>query len=231
MKNIKNTIALLLWGFVITSAEAQQATTAAGGLVADRLNTLGFDSIKYSFTGNIQTFTVPTGITSITIDAYGARGGNTLETRSDGARGGWGGRVQGSRSVAEGETFYLYVGGKGRGDPYFTGGWNGGGKGPISGMSSSNNNFTGGGGGASDIRIAGQTLSERILVTGGGGGASAFLGGSGWESRPGGHGGGLNRAPGEKSLFVLSISSAGGGSQNAGGAGGLISGATPAPSG
>src|SRR6185295_18318705 len=85
------------------------------------------------FTGNEQTWVVPSGITSVDVDVAGAEGGGNPGDPT--VLGGKGGRVQTTLTVTSGETLYLYVGGRG-GDliPPNTagpGGFNGGGPGGI----------------------------------------------------------------------------------------------------
>ena len=142
----------------------------------------------YNYTGAVQTFTVPAGITSISVDAYGASGTGT---------GGLGGRVQSTISVSEGQRLNIYVGGVGVDGPNAVGGWNGGG-----GRHSNYGSSISAGGGATDIRLENTSLNDRILVAGGGGG--------GYGSERGGHGGGLVGGKGEGY-------GATGGSQSAGG--------------
>jgi hypothetical protein len=111
----------------------------------------------YNFTGGVQTFVVPAGVTQITVDAYGAQGGSPNT-------GAFGGRIQTNIAVTPGEVLNVYVGGAGS---LNTGGFNGGG-GVFAGTSGA---F--GGGGASDIRIGGTGLTNRVVVAGGGGGTGA----------------------------------------------------------
>lgn len=126
-------------------------------------------SQTFSYTGSVQTFVVPSGVTSITVDMYGAEGFGAL---------GYGGRLQATHPVTPGEVLQVYVGGAG--GPT-TGGFNGG------GVPGSNSTY-GGGGGASDIRRGGTTLNDRVLVAGGGGGTGSNCG---TNTAEGGHGGGL----------------------------------------
>ncbi len=108
----------------------------------------------FNFTGALQTFTVPTGITSLTIDAYGAQGGNNLSA------GGLGGRAQGTLTVTPGQVINIYVGGQN--------GYNGGGAPGTGGA------YPGAfGGGASDIRVGGTALANRVIVAGAGGGGGS----------------------------------------------------------
>ena len=128
-------------------------------------------SQTFSYTGAQQSFVVPAGVTSISVDAYGAQGGsNSPSTNIN-----YGGRVQADLPVTPGTTIYVYVGEQPTG---VTGGWNGGGSGETAGI---------GGGGASDIRIGGTTYAERVIVAGGAGG------GGFWSNQEvnGGLGGGL----------------------------------------
>ena len=122
----------------------------------------------FSYSGIVETFSVPAGVPYISVDAVGAQGSANDTTIGIG---GFGGRVQTVLSVTAGQLLYVLVGGQGTiNNP----GWNGGGCG--SGCS----NLTGGsGGGATDIRIGGITLTNRVLVAGGGGG-----GGFGHEFSP-----------------------------------------------
>lgn len=116
-------------------------------------------SINFGFTGNVQSWTVPAGVTSITVDASGASGADGTSP----VVGGNGGRVQATLTVSPGQVLYLYVGGQGG---QSSGGYNGGG---ASG--------TRRGGGATDIRTTLGDASTRILVAGGGGAASSSANG------------------------------------------------------
>ena len=153
-------------------------------------------SQTFSYTGSQQTFTVPSGITSITVDMTGGSGGYYGSNTSYYGKGG---RVQATLTVTAGATLYIYVGGSASG---VTGGYNGGGT-----TTSTGSSWLGsGGGGASDIRSGGTALTNRIIVAGGGGGGNRD------EGVPG-HGGGLTGgdAPGNYGGK--------GGTQSAGGVG------------
>ncbi len=133
-------------------------------------------SETFTYTGAQQTFVVPAGVTSISVDAFGAQGGsNSPQTNVN-----YGGRVRADLPVTPGSTIYIYVGEQPNG---ITGGWNGGGNGETAGQ---------GGGGATDIRIGGTTLNDRMIVAGGAGG------GGFWSNQEvhGGLGGGLIGGPG-----------------------------------
>ena len=64
---------------------------------------------EYYYTGYVQSFTVPYGVTTITVEAYGAQGGEGWDS------GGWGGYVYASLTVTPGQVLYVYVGGSGGG--------------------------------------------------------------------------------------------------------------------
>ncbi|MGY8866054.1 MAG: beta strand repeat-containing protein, partial [Methylophagaceae bacterium] len=126
---------------------------------------------QFNYTGSVQTFTVPAGVTSISVDAYGASSQTLSSYYGGNGPIGKGGRVQANLTVTAGEVLNIYVGGS-RSQNGGTG-WNGGGLGYYAG------------GGASDIRTGGTTLTDRVIVAGGGGGKS-----TNYYSR-GGDGGGL----------------------------------------
>lgn len=162
-------------------------------------------TMTFDFTGAEQTWTVPAGVTSIDIEAWGAQGG------ADGtALGGLGGYATGTLAVTPGQTLYIYVGGQGVSGPGsgqncgFAGGYNGGG--PTGDICCSNaGGGAGSGGGASDIRVGGNTYNERVIVAAGGGGAG--------DGSTGANGGGLVGSNGGTYNGVTAT----GGTQSAGG--------------
>lgn len=125
--------------------------------------------LTYGYTGSVQTYLVPPGVTTMKMELWGAAGYGDL---------GYGGKVEAIVSVTPGSTLNIFVGGAG--GPT-TGGYNGGG---VPGV----NATYGGGGGATDIRVDGIALTDRIIVAGGGGGSGSNCGT--WTAE-GGHGGGL----------------------------------------
>ncbi len=123
---------------------------------------------EFDYTGAVQTWVVPVGVTSIQIEAWGAQGW------SGGNAGGLGGYAKGTLAVTPGQVLNLYVGGRGTVASIeaipMGGGWNGGGHGQSN--YSGEPNSVGGGGGASDVRVGGTALTDRVIVAGGGGGAT-----------------------------------------------------------
>lgn len=142
-----------------------------------------------SYTGALQTLTVPNCVSQVTITCYGAQGANGANTASAavGGTAGLGAMVTGVYPITGGTVLNVYVGGAGTGS---VGGFNGGGNGGTGTISA------GAGGGASDVRFGGITLTNRIMVAGGGGGggnagcaSSTITGGTGGA---GGGGNGTN---------------------------------------
>jgi parallel beta-helix repeat protein/surface protein len=167
---------------------------------------------SFTYTGAEQTFIVPAGVTSITVDAIGAGGTESLW----GATGSKGGRAQGSITVTPGETLYIYVGGAAPLGSWGTGtsksgGFNGGGV--AGGTDFDMVLFGHGGGGASDVRRGGSTLADRVIVAGGGGSA-------GTTPNSAGDGGGLTGGE-----ALLGSNYARGGTQTEGGVGAIATGA------
>jgi hypothetical protein len=124
-----------------------------------RITRSGDNSVtNFSFTGSSQTFTVPAD-DDYTIEVWGAQGGNaTYGGTTEGGRGGY---CKGTIFLTAGTVLYIYVGGQN--------GYNGGGAG---GAGDPGNGHEPGrpGGGATDVKLGGNTLSDRIIVAGGGGG-------------------------------------------------------------
>jgi hypothetical protein len=161
------------------------ATNSVGTTYGSQVSFTTLIQTDYAYTGGQQTFTVPAGITTINIEAWGAQGGTGWINGSLGSGiGGNGGYAKGTLSVTQGQTIYLYVGGQGGSTSNIgVGGYNGGGTSQDNDGDS--DDAGGGGGGASDIRIGGVALSDRVLVAGGGGGG-------GCNSGNGGAGGGTS---------------------------------------
>jgi hypothetical protein len=109
----------------------------------------------FTYTGADQVYTVPAGVTSLTLHMWGAGGAN-----SGGTGGGAGAYINGTLAVTPASSLTIIVGGGGNlgtGSTAGVGGFGGGGNGGMYGP---------GGGGRSAIR-----LSSTELVTAGGGGA------------------------------------------------------------
>ncbi|CAM9499564.1 unnamed protein product, partial [Ectocarpus fasciculatus] len=106
----------------------------------------------YTYTGNYKhIFAVPNGVTSLKVTAYGAKG----SSYGFGA-GGNGAQIQATIAVSPGDTYDIYIGS--------SGGYNGGGAGPMPGSRGV------AGGGSTDIRLSDRGVSDRLVVAAGGGG-------------------------------------------------------------
>ncbi len=116
---------------------------AAAAICFAALNSYGQTTV-FNYTGALQTYTVPAGVTLIRIDAQGAQGGSI--TIACAATGGLGARMVGDVTVTPGEVITVLVGGQGQ-----TQGEDGG-----------------GGGGSFTVR----TGNVPLVIAGGGGGAT-----------------------------------------------------------
>ncbi len=193
----------------VAPAQAAAPTTDCAGTVC---------TVTYTYTGGLQSWSVPTGVTSANFDVFGAQGGSVTGTNQP--VGGLGGETKGTLSVTPGDLYFVFVGGAGVSansagtSTTAAGGYNGGGAGggPTSGDSGAS------GGGASDVRYGGTTLGDRLLVAGGGGGAASTGGSTG----DGGAGGATTGGSGAGEAATDGT----GGTQSAGGAAGNGGGAS-----
>lgn len=90
-------LAALVWFFSPAPVSAQESCTI------------------FNYTGGLQSYTVPAGVTSIKILAAGAKGGNESNCGSC-FQGGLGALVSGEFAVTPGETLQIIVGQKGSDD-------------------------------------------------------------------------------------------------------------------
>ncbi|MBK6820830.1 MAG: T9SS type A sorting domain-containing protein [Bacteroidetes bacterium] len=154
----------------------------------------------FSYTGSMQNFIVPPGVTSLEIECWGAQGGANWVNNVN-----FGGYSKGTFNVTPGENLNIYVGNQ---PLTLAGGFNGGGAGDGAGRA---------GGGASDVRQGGNALANRIIVAGGGGGAGFW---SGIHVVGGvGGGGGLNGGDGYRDPNYASNPGGQGGTQVGSGTG------------
>lgn len=177
--------------------------------------------------GASQTFTVPFGVTSITIDVWGAGGGGAGGSASTSRAGGGGGAYSRSTiSTVAGTSYTIVVGAGGQaiGNPGTAGGISTFSSGPTivvsaTGGSGGNANVGGAGGaitgGVGTIRFAGGAGGTGVSTgSGGGGGGSAGTGGAG------GAGGNGSTGTGAGGTAGLAGSGAGGTAGATGGTGG-----------
>lgn len=160
--------------------------------------------VTFNYTGSIQTWTVPAGVTYVFIEAFGAQGG------SGGTNvGGRGGKITCTLPVTPGQVLFITVGGQSTNQTALYGfGGNGG-------VATSFGTFARAGGGLSGVSSANPiTQSNAFLIAGGGGGTPT----SGWAGA-GGAGGGLNGIAGA-SIYGGVPTRGGGGTQTTGGVAG-----------
>ena len=143
------------------------------------------------FTGAIVTFTIPSCANTLTIDAFGAQGGN-----ASAVSGGLGAEIKGTFTVTGGEQLKVLVGGRGidAGDVMEGGGGTGGGGTFVTSMSNTPLVVAGGGGGACFITTGGTGNSIGLGGTTGQNGLAGNDGNSGdgcatGPCMPGGTGG------------------------------------------
>lgn len=184
----------------VSTTSTFYAETLVGGIAVSGTST-------FNYTGGMQTFVVPPGITSLQIDCSGAQGSNGLGLMP--GTGGLGAFVSGTLAVTPGQTLNIFVGGQGVAT---NGGFNGGGNG--------GGTFGGAGGGASDIRIGGVALANRVVVAGGGGGGGASADGCA-SNFMGGNGGGGGGQIGQNGISSPNGGGGFGGTVGAGGAPGI----------
>src|SRR5688572_24958305 len=98
------------WGAV--AALVVVASTIA--LVSDPARAATIVTTTYSYTGASQTFTVPAGVTSLTVTLTGGQGGlGGGDSQGSPTPGGYRGVVTGTLAVTPGQTITVAVGGGG----------------------------------------------------------------------------------------------------------------------
>ncbi|MDE2098569.1 MAG: hypothetical protein KGL39_15045 [Patescibacteria group bacterium] len=191
--------------FTYTSSTHQLGlNTATSSLVVGTNFSTSSVSVVLSYTGATSSWTVPAGVTSLTINAEGAVGGAGNTTT-----GGSGGSATGTITVTPGTTYYYCVGGSG--GVGGSAGYCGGGGGTSS---------NGSGGGMSWFGTQSSFSTSTVIIVGGGGG-----GGGGPTTGNGGGGGGTTGVTGTNGSDTTG---GGGGTQSAGGAAGTGS-SSPSP--
>ena len=196
-------------------------------------------------TYSVGIYTVPTGVTSLDVLAWGAGGGagpSATTNPEEAAGGGGGGFAEGTFAVTAGQVLSVAIGqagfpihepaefAAGEGGKGFRGAGDAGG--PVTGFGPSDAHGAGGGG-ASGLATAGPglpsneafpavTAPEIVLVAGGGGGGGFVQDPSPNTCRNGGGGGGLVGQAGGQTGTQTSNNGAGGGGgdQEQGGTGG-----------
>lgn len=145
--------------------------------ITEGINPAYVNSVRFDYTGSVQSWTVPDDVTDVRIEAHGARGGEQAGYSIPGS----GGMVTADFSLIAGTPYDVFVGGY---STSFIRGWPNGGNGGTA------NNEGRPGGGSSSVQPDGGTnvedtfLSALVVAAGGGGGSDGF-----YYFGPGGHGG------------------------------------------
>jgi len=191
---------------------------------------------SFSYTGSLQSLEIPTGVTSVRIEATGAMGGNETACIAC-SQGGRGALVSGEFAVTPGETLQIIVGQKGSDHPIVAGG---GGASFVAKGSMGFSDFTaanllliaGGGGGALVVGSGQSSTVFQTTSTGpggsnggnnGGGGGSAGSDGEDGSFAQGGRAA-INGAAGGGGAANGGFGGGGGGYQSGGGGGGATGG-------
>jgi hypothetical protein len=163
--------------------------------------------VRFDFTGAIQTWTVPAGVTQIFVDVVGAQGGSASPYL-----GGKGGKVSGVLTVASGDILQITVGGQSTNNIAVYGFGGNGGRSTIYGT------IARAGGGLSAISTTAPVTQANALVIAAGGGGTA----TNSYAVNGGAGGGLNGISATSNYGGVNTRG-GGASQLAGGVAGSTS--------
>jgi hypothetical protein len=128
---------------------------------------LGINTQTFSYTGAIQQFVVPNRVTTIQVNAIGAKGG----TGARGQVGGAGANITTTLNITPGQILYIVVGGH----P----GQSATAKYGFGGNGGSGTNYGGAGGGLSGVfSNSSPAIANAFIIAGGGGGGSGILTGS-----------------------------------------------------
>ncbi|NTW31930.1 MAG: hypothetical protein HGB12_04790 [Bacteroidetes bacterium] len=164
--------------YTVTITDANNCTATS----SMNLTSAPGSPVLATYSGSLISWTVPSGITSITIEAWGAQGGT-----SGSYTGGLGARMKGTFTVSSGQILKIIVGQQGNAN----GGYTGGGGGTFVTDISNNPLIIAGGGGGADSP---NSLNGQAGVTANGGTNSSCCsggtGGAGGSATNAGAGGG-----------------------------------------
>ena len=128
--------------------------------------------VSFTYTGDIQTWTVPQNVQSIKITAVGANGGFSVRKYANGepiASGGVGGIISSIIPVTANSTLNIVVGGSPYDSTTATYGY--GGNGGVQGNATRSGAA---GGGLSGIFTGTPSIANALIIAGGGGGAGSY---------------------------------------------------------
>ena len=182
--------------------------------------------VSFTYTGADQSFTVPSGVTSLTIKVWGAGGTGPANESGNGGSGGF---SQGTLAVSSGNVLKIVVGQGGTSVGSAT--YGGGGIGSY--RTSYSPAYAGSGGGYSGVFLTSVAFANAKILAGGGGGAGkcggtmgGAAGGTSGSASPGrgspegGGGGGTQSAGGTATGSGTAGSQLAGGNGGTDGAGG-----------
>ena len=151
--------------FLFASSKQSNAQMLARNLALQK--PLGINTQTFSYTGAIQQFIVPNRVTTIQVNAIGAKGG----TGARGQVGGAGANITTTLNVTPGQILYIVVGGH----P----GQSATAKYGFGGSGGTGTNYGGAGGGLSGVfSNSSPAIVNALVIAGGGGGGSGILTGS-----------------------------------------------------
>lgn len=182
--------------------------TNAVSVTNANLTTTGASSTQtktFTTAATTTTWTVPPGVTSLTINAHGAQGNQSAA--SAGTQHGYGGSTTGTVTVTPGQNIYIFIGNTGAGDGTSLGSGGSGGDGY--------NHNPGAGGQATWVSPSSTLATSTMWILAGGGGG----GGGQGNGQSGGYGGQAGLDPGNTGDSGQSAGGAGGTNCGAGAAG------------
>ena len=171
---------------------------------------------RFGFTGAVETFVVPDGVSSIHVVAIGGKGGRGAGAAADG---GFGALATADLAVTPGQQLLISVGGNGADATNGlggAGGFNRGGNGGTSGSAAAGKGG-GGGGGWSEVYRSEGLLAGFVIAAGGGGSGGGSGGGAGGGGAADGTGNGQSGTQGSLSGLVTGGIGGGGGTAAGGG--------------
>ena len=142
-------------GIDIEPGEAAYWILARG---ADAFETVLETSVRYDFTGEVQSFTVPDDVDEILVEAHGAAGEDGEGVNADPGKGTM---VKARFRVTAGHRYEVYVGGPE---------W------PDAGAGGGGLTAGGAGGGSTRLVIEGGSLNDSLVIAPGGGGSAGYDG-------------------------------------------------------
>jgi hypothetical protein len=161
--------AALLSGAALPAAGLWAGTASAGSVCT--VSAGGMVSCTFAYSSSASTWTVPSGVTTLSVVADGGSGAAGFGSPSAAGAGGAGGEYKATLSnIPDGTVLSIFTGAQGSATDGGTDAGSGGGNGTTE---ETGNNLSGGGGGATTVAISPYSVSNLLVVAGGGGGGAA----------------------------------------------------------